>query len=159
MQQDTLVLAREQLVILMKTDSTVIPLPASGCESCDEASMQGEIWRLLSVLLYSIVCGVLVAFVVLSPASSASTGSAQQEDKSSSAEKGKLIVETACQGCHSFDLITRSHHTLDEWRAIVDQMISNGAPLRDDEVEPAVQYLARNFGPAKLSKGSEKKKE
>jgi mono/diheme cytochrome c family protein len=109
-------------------------------------------------MLYSIFCSVLLAFFLVSPVFPSNAGSAQEKEKSPSTEDGKLIVETKCQGCHGLDLITKSNHTLDEWRAIVDQMISNGASVEDDELESVVQYLARNFGPAKPSKKNEERK-
>jgi len=133
---------------------------SNACESCDAKVLPARVETCpsLTAMLYSIFCSVLLAFFLVSPVFPSNAGSAQEKEKSPSTEDGKLIVETKCQGCHGLDLITKSNHTLDEWRAIVDQMISNGASVEDDELESVVQYLARNFGPAKPSKKNEERK-
>ena len=37
--------------------------------------------------------------------------------------------------------------TADQWRSEVRTMIENGASLNDNEWEPVIAYLTRNFGP------------
>ena len=82
---------------------------------------------------------------------------AQGEDDKLPEGKGKDYVASVCQQCHGLEAITGSRRTLDEWRMVVNDMVSNGAPLQDDEVEIVSEYLAKNFGPEKSDSGSEKK--
>src|SRR5581483_5209807 len=88
---------------------------------------------------------ILAAAVV-----AANTAKGQAEDKDKLPEgKGKDYVASVCTQCHG----------LEEWRIVVNDMVSNGAALDDDEVEIVSQYLAKNFGPEKSEKesGAEKK--
>src|SRR5687768_16586798 len=61
--------------------------------------------------------------------------------------KGKDVVEAMCQNCHSLDSVTQKRRTPQEWQEVVDQMISNGAPLLPKEAEIVVEYLSQHFGP------------
>jgi mono/diheme cytochrome c family protein len=63
--------------------------------------------------------------------------------------KGKAIVQRTCISCHALKVVTAKRASKEQWSALVDQMISRGADLNDDEVEIIVDYLARNFGAAK----------
>ena len=65
--------------------------------------------------------------------------------------EGKEIVETVCAQCHGLSIIVNARHPLDEWRNVVYDMVSEGAPLLDDEVETVAQYLAKHFGPESSS--------
>jgi mono/diheme cytochrome c family protein len=74
--------------------------------------------------------------------------------------KGRDLVASACTQCHGLELTTSSEHTLDEWKSVVNNMVSNGAALKEDEVETISQYLAKNFSPdSKKSKEGEEKKQ
>jgi hypothetical protein len=74
--------------------------------------------------------------------------------------KGRDLVASACVQCHGLELTTSSEHTLDEWKGVVNDMVSKGAALQDDEVATISQYLAKNFSPdSKKSKGGEEKKQ
>ena len=35
----------------------------------------------------------------------------------------------------------------EQWSKTVNQMISNGAQVRDEDVDKVVAYLAKNYGP------------
>ena len=61
--------------------------------------------------------------------------------------EGKGLVETVCTQCHGLRTITSVKYGLAEWRNVVYDMVSEGAPLVDEEVEIVAQYLAKNFGP------------
>jgi len=61
--------------------------------------------------------------------------------------KGREAVENACTVCHTPDRIMKQSLTADQWRSEVRTMIENGASLNDNEWEPVVAYLTRNFGP------------
>src|SRR5688572_18745721 len=60
--------------------------------------------------------------------------------------KGKEVVEAMCQNCHSLDSVTQKKRSREEWQDVVDQMISNGAPLTSKEAEIVVTYLSEHFG-------------
>ena len=61
--------------------------------------------------------------------------------------KGKAIVARACKNCHALKVVTSKRATKEQWSAVVDQMVSRGADLSDDEIDTVVNYLAKNFGP------------
>jgi virginiamycin B lyase len=68
--------------------------------------------------------------------------------------EGKDLVETVCTQCHGLESTTDARYTLDEWRNVVYDMVSEGAPLLDDEVEIIAQYLAKNYGSGSSSSPS-----
>ena len=72
------------------------------------------------------------------------------------AGKGKVIVERTCVSCHAIKVVTTKRASKEQWSTIVDQMLSKGADLNDDEVEIVVDYLAKNFGAAKAPAAAEK---
>ena len=61
--------------------------------------------------------------------------------------KGKELVESVCAQCHGLRETISLRKTAEEWRAIVSDMVSQGAPMLDDEIDVAAEYLAKNFGP------------
>ena len=78
--------------------------------------------------------------------------SSQNEAEKLPEGKGKNIVATTCsRSCHGSDVFTSAKRELDEWRDLVYDMVSEGAPLQDGEVEIVAQYLAKNFGPSSAS--------
>jgi virginiamycin B lyase len=58
---------------------------------------------------------------------------------------GKETVQAVCSKCHTLDRVVAAGFTRDGWQLMVNQMISNGAPLRPDQIPEVVDYLARNF--------------
>lgn len=58
---------------------------------------------------------------------------------------GQAIVQRACVGCHTLKVVTSKRATPQQWSAVVDQMISRGAEVEDDEIETLVAYLTKNF--------------
>lgn len=59
--------------------------------------------------------------------------------------KGKAIVARTCVDCHALKVVTSKRATKDQWSALVDQMVSRGADLTDDEIDIVVNYLSKNF--------------
>lgn len=59
----------------------------------------------------------------------------------------KETVETVCTVCHTLERIIASARSREEWQDLVRQMISNGAALPEDKIDPVVEYLAQNFPP------------
>jgi mono/diheme cytochrome c family protein len=60
---------------------------------------------------------------------------------------GKELVESNCARCHDLSFVTESRYTAEEWKNVVNDMISRGALLSDDETAVVVPYLAENYGP------------
>jgi len=65
--------------------------------------------------------------------------------------EGKPIVQRACVGCHALKVVTSKRASREQWASMVDQMVTRGADLSDDEIEVVVAYLAKNFGPSSES--------
>jgi cytochrome c5 len=70
--------------------------------------------------------------------------------------KGKAIVERTCVSCHAIKVVTTKKASKEQWATIVDQMLSKGADLNDDEVEIVVDYLSTNFPATKAPDAGEK---
>ncbi|MBC2669012.1 hypothetical protein ACFOON_08570 [Novosphingobium piscinae] len=62
---------------------------------------------------------------------------------------GREVTATACGACHAPSLITGKRLDSEAWAQLVDQMISRGAPVEDKDYDTIVDYLTRNYGPAK----------
>jgi quinoprotein glucose dehydrogenase len=60
--------------------------------------------------------------------------------------KGRELVQTVCNSCHSVDLITTHRQTRDEWTGTVQRMAQHGASATDDQFHTIVDYLTNNFG-------------
>ena len=65
--------------------------------------------------------------------------------------EGKAAIEASCNLCHGLAYITSSSRSATEWRNLVSDMVSRGAPLTKDEFEKVLQYLATHFGPKDAS--------
>src|SRR5258708_30658905 len=63
--------------------------------------------------------------------------------------RGKAIVQRNCAGCHALKVITSKRASKEQWSTLVDQMVSRGADVSDDEIDILVEYLAENFGATK----------
>ncbi len=60
---------------------------------------------------------------------------------------GKAIVERSCGGpCHGVNAVTGMRRDRAAWAALVDNMITRGATVKDDEVNIIVDYLTAYFG-------------
>jgi competence protein ComEA len=69
---------------------------------------------------------------------------------------GQAIVQQKCASCHALKVITARKASRQKWFTTVDQMITRGADVSDDDVETLVDYLAKNFGPATGQAGANK---
>ena len=50
-----------------------------------------------------------------------------------------------CVQCHSLDRVTTAKLTSADWEFMLYDMISRGAPVRDDEIDALKKYLVDNF--------------
>jgi len=60
---------------------------------------------------------------------------------------GKEIVQKQCAVCHGLTVVTAKHASRKEWEQVVNQMVSRGADLTDDEIDTVLEYLTKNYGP------------
>src|SRR5580658_5805171 len=63
--------------------------------------------------------------------------------------KGKKLVEDICSLCHEWQRVKSQELTKEQWSGVIKGMISEGAPVTDEEFDLIVEYLAKNYGPAK----------
>ena len=62
--------------------------------------------------------------------------------------KGKDLVRRICVSCHDLSPITSSAgFSRREWEMVIQDMISMGADITDDEIPILVNYLAASFPP------------
>ncbi|HZR56493.1 MAG TPA: helix-hairpin-helix domain-containing protein [Terriglobales bacterium] len=60
--------------------------------------------------------------------------------------KGQEIVQQKCVGCHALKVVTSKRASKEQWSALVDQMVSRGADVPDEDIETVINYLSTNFG-------------
>ncbi len=58
---------------------------------------------------------------------------------------GKKTVQAYCVQCHELSTVTRGAYSAEGWRNNLHMMMNVGAAVPKDEIEPLVQYLAKNF--------------
>jgi hypothetical protein len=61
-------------------------------------------------------------------------------------DRGRELVEDVCTYCHNLDRLRGKELSREEWRGLTKGMISEGAPVTDDELSMILDYLAKNFG-------------
>jgi mono/diheme cytochrome c family protein len=91
---------------------------------------------------------VPIALNLLAWIFAAQTSARAQTADQAQMEKGRQVVAEVCSACHT--TITRMvqvhKQTADEWKSTVYFMISRGAQVMPDEIEPVVAYLAATGG-------------
>jgi competence protein ComEA len=60
---------------------------------------------------------------------------------------GKKLVVEICSFCHGLARIKGQAFTRSEWDNVIKGMVSEGAPVTDEEFSLILDYLAKNFGP------------
>jgi len=58
-------------------------------------------------------------------------------------------VKAACTSCHNTTRISEQHMTREQWSAQLEKMEGLGAVVSDADREAFLDYLTKNFGPAK----------
>ncbi len=61
-------------------------------------------------------------------------------------------VKAACTGCHNVSRITEQHLTRSQWSDELQKMEALGAVVQDSDRDAFLNYLTKNFGPAKGAK-------
>ena len=60
-------------------------------------------------------------------------------------DEGKELVTSLCVGCHSLGTVLSAGKVEEGWRETINNMISRGAQIFDDESEIIVNYLTRHY--------------
>jgi putative heme-binding domain-containing protein len=68
--------------------------------------------------------------------------------------KGKAEFERICSNCHTTAMSTRLSKTPEEWKSIVNDMVSRGAQGSQADTDNVVLYLSTNFGPGRSTTSS-----
>src|ERR1051325_6369712 len=70
-------------------------------------------------------------------------GPAGQQGRSLPEGNAKAIVETACTTCHATTMITSAGHTPEDWKLLVERMVSAGADVPQNQMPMVTEYLAK----------------
>ena len=63
--------------------------------------------------------------------------------------KGRQTFRRICGNCHSLTIATDLRLSADQWRAVMDDMVSQGAEGTDEDFRVILGYLTTNFGKTK----------
>jgi competence protein ComEA len=61
-------------------------------------------------------------------------------------DRGRELVEDVCTYCHNLDRLRGQQLSREEWRGLTKGMISEGAPVTDEEYSLILDYLVKNYG-------------
>jgi hypothetical protein len=61
-------------------------------------------------------------------------------------DRGRELVEDVCTYCHNLDRLRGKELSREEWRDLTKGMISEGAPVTDQELSIILDYLVKNYG-------------
>jgi len=67
-------------------------------------------------------------------------------------DRGRKLVTEICSFCHGLAKLKGQAFTRDEWSNVIKGMVSEGAPVTDEEFSLILDYLVKNFGPSKEDK-------
>jgi hypothetical protein len=57
------------------------------------------------------------------------------------------LVIGRCVICHSLEVVSQQRQDRAGWEAIIERMLTYGAPIAPGEKEPILEYLVTHFGP------------
>lgn len=72
--------------------------------------------------------------------------SATPDNASTQTDRGRELVEDVCTYCHNLDRLHGKQLTREEWRGLTKGMISEGAPVTDEEFSAILDYLVNHYG-------------
>lgn len=61
-------------------------------------------------------------------------------------DRGRELVEDVCTYCHNLDRLRGKQLSREEWRGLIKGMISEGAPVTDEEFSVILDYLVKHYG-------------
>src|SRR5437667_4611166 len=79
-------------------------------------------------------------------------GPAGQQGRSLPEGNAKAIVETACTTCHAATMITSAGHTPEDWKLLMERMVSAGAEVPQNQIAMVTDYLSKNFPEGNVAK-------
>jgi mono/diheme cytochrome c family protein len=102
--------------------------------------------RILSLAVCNLVVWISAASLSRGLAAQVSAGA--QSDRAAQVEKGRQVAAQVCAACHTtFVRMVQVHkQTAEQWKDTVYFMISRGAQIMPDEIEPVTAYLAATAG-------------
>jgi len=91
---------------------------------------------------------LMATFLLLTAILLAACGSSTQSSSGSTNNTpltGQALLQERCTVCHNLNRITMMHGDTQQWKGLVDQMISRGAQLNSTEEQTLVDYLAQTY--------------
>ena len=61
-------------------------------------------------------------------------------------DRGRELVEDVCTYCHNLDRLRGKELSREEWHGLTKGMISEGAPVTDEEFSMILDYLVKHHG-------------
>ena len=61
-------------------------------------------------------------------------------------DRGHELVDEVCTYCHNLERLQGKELSREEWRGLTKGMISEGAPVTDQEYSLILDYLVKNYG-------------
>ena len=80
---------------------------------------------------------------------------APAQDAAPDTQEGRQAYTQACVQCHGARHVVMQRKAEEGWRRTVYAMISRGAPLLAEEIEPLTAYLTATYGPNSPLPGSD----
>jgi cytochrome c5 len=104
-------------------------------------------WRKKTRILCSVI-GCLVACSFAASSIAAQVVASAPAGQQAQIEKGRQVVGQVCAACHTTipRMIQVHKQSPEQWRDTIYFMISRGAQVMPDEVEPLVAFLSANGG-------------
>ena len=99
----------------------------------------------------------LSAILLLAAAAVFSANVLAADNASRPKDPGKKLVEEICSFCHGLARLKGQAYTRDQWDNVIKGMVSEGAPVTDEEYSLILDYLAKNFGPPPEQEKEEKR--
>lgn len=87
----------------------------------------------------------LALLVGLAPAPPAVAPRQDDDEQAERRELARRSVTESCLMCHSAEMVEAQRLTPKQWATEVDKMIGWGAPVRPEERQPMIDYLAAAF--------------
>jgi hypothetical protein len=65
---------------------------------------------------------------------------------SQSKDRGRELVQDVCTYCHNLDRLQGKELNREEWRGLIKGMVSEGAPVTEEEFSAILDYLEKHYG-------------
>ena len=102
--------------------------------------------KILSLMIWNLV--VWISAAPLSTGLAAQVSANVPSDQQAQIEKGRQVVAQVCATCHTtiVRMVQVHKQSAEQWKDTIYFMISRGAQMMPDEVEPVAAYLAATSG-------------